>query len=91
MFNGNDDPNVGETHKHLRQWLPGRRYPAPQGNVTMDLNSVERIEFDALGGADNITINDLTGTDVKQVAIDLGWGRPTIDGRPEPAEHGRSI
>ena len=38
----------------------------------MDLNSVERIELNALGGADNITINDLTGSDVKQVAIDLG-------------------
>jgi Ca2+-binding RTX toxin-like protein len=45
------------------------------GNVTMDLNSVERIQFDAVGqNADHITINDLTGTDVKQVAIDLGAG-----------------
>ena len=41
----------------------------------MDLNGVERIQFDAQGQhADNITINDLTGTDVKQVAIDLGAG-----------------
>ena len=29
---------------------------------------------------DNITINDLTGTDVKQVAIDLGGGDPDGDG-----------
>ena len=50
-----------------------------QGNITMDLNSVERIELnDALGGADNITINDLTGTDVKEVAIDLGVGADNI-------------
>ncbi len=41
------------------------------GNVTMDLNGVEQIQFAALGGADTITVNDLTGTDVKQVAIDL--------------------
>jgi len=40
--------------------------------ITMDLNSVERIEFKALGGADTITIGDLTGTAVKQIAIDLG-------------------
>ena len=40
-------------------------------NVTMDLNDVERIEFDALGGADNIVVNDVTGTDLRQVAIDL--------------------
>ena len=41
-------------------------------NVTMDLNGVENIKFDALGGADTITVNDLTGTDVKQVNLDLG-------------------
>ena len=30
----------------------------------MDLNDVEKIDFNALGGADSITVNDLTGTDV---------------------------
>ena len=38
----------------------------------MDLNGVENIEFTALGGTDTITVNDLTGTNVNQVAIDLG-------------------
>jgi hypothetical protein len=37
----------------------------------MDLNDVEKIAFKALGGADTITVNDLSGTDVQQVAIDL--------------------
>ncbi len=41
------------------------------GNVTMDLNGVERVNVAALGGADTITVNDLTGTNVNQVAIDL--------------------
>src|SRR6516225_1418396 len=41
------------------------------GNITVDLNGVERIQINALGGADTVTVNDLTGTDVKQVAIDL--------------------
>ncbi len=41
------------------------------GNVTMDLNGIETIEVNARGGADSITVNDLTGTDVTQVAIDL--------------------
>ena len=41
------------------------------GNITMDLNGVEHIEVNARGGADTVTVNDLTGTDVKQVAIDL--------------------
>jgi len=40
-------------------------------NVTMDLNDVETIEYRALGGADNITIGDMSGTDVTKVAIDL--------------------
>jgi Ca2+-binding RTX toxin-like protein len=40
-------------------------------NITMDLNGVERIQVNALGSADTITVNDLTGTDAKQVAIDL--------------------
>ena len=37
----------------------------------MDLNSMETIDFNALGGADTITVNDLTGTGVKNVNIDL--------------------
>jgi Ca2+-binding RTX toxin-like protein len=40
-------------------------------NVTMDNNDVERFVFNALGGADNIVVNDLSGTDAKEVAIDL--------------------
>ncbi len=37
----------------------------------MDLNGVEKINFDALGGADEIVVNDLSGTDVTNVTIDL--------------------
>jgi len=40
-------------------------------NVTMDLNDVETIDFRALGGADNIVVGDLTGTDVTRIALDL--------------------
>jgi hypothetical protein len=42
-----------------------------QGNVTMDTDGVETVDFDALNGTDNVTINDLTGTDVTQTNIDL--------------------
>jgi hypothetical protein len=42
--------------------------------VTMDLDDVERISFDALGGADSITVNDLTGTEVGRIDLDLGVG-----------------
>lgn len=40
-------------------------------NVTMDLNDVERIDFRALGGADNIVVGDMSGTDVTRIDLDL--------------------
>jgi Ca2+-binding RTX toxin-like protein len=46
-------------------------------NVTLDLNDVERIQYQALGGADRIAVHDLTGTDVTRVGIDLAGAIPT--------------
>ncbi len=40
-------------------------------NVTMDLNDVESIDFTARGGADSITVNDLSGTDVTEINLNL--------------------
>ena len=40
-------------------------------NVTMDLNDVEGIDFNALGGADRITVDDLSGTDVVEINLNL--------------------
>jgi Ca2+-binding RTX toxin-like protein len=42
------------------------------GNISMDLDNVENVNIAAAGGADSITVGDMTGTDVKQVEIDLG-------------------
>src|SRR5262245_8267568 len=78
VFSGNDAPNVAEQVTISANDGRATLFRA-QGNITMDLNGVERIEFnDALGGADNIAINDLTGTDVKEVAINLGVGADNI-------------
>jgi Ca2+-binding RTX toxin-like protein len=41
------------------------------GSVTMDLDDVEAIDFRALGGADNIVVGDLSGTDMTQIGLDL--------------------
>ena len=56
--------------------------PATSATSTMDLNGLEQINFNALGGADTITVNDLTGTDVTQVNLDLAYpaGGGTGDG-----------
>jgi Ca2+-binding RTX toxin-like protein len=40
-------------------------------NITMDLNDVEFIDVQALGGADNAVVNDTTGTGLKTLAFDL--------------------
>jgi Ca2+-binding RTX toxin-like protein len=40
-------------------------------SVVMDLNDVEDINFRALSGADRIVVNDMSGTDVTEVNIDL--------------------
>jgi Ca2+-binding RTX toxin-like protein len=52
-------------------------------NVTMDLDDVEAISFDALGGADTITINDLSGTDVSEININLAGPGGGGDGQPD--------
>src|SRR5262249_20428261 len=51
--------------------------------VTMDLTSIERIELNPIGGTDNVTVNDLSGTGVVRVAIDLAGtlGGSTGDGQ----------
>lgn len=41
-------------------------------NVVMDTDNLEQVDFRAFGGADTININDLTGTDIKQINLDLG-------------------
>ena len=48
--------------------------------ITMDLNDVERITFNALGGADNVVVNDLSGTDVTEVNVDLAQAGGGGDG-----------
>jgi Ca2+-binding RTX toxin-like protein len=40
-------------------------------SVSMDMNGVEALNINALGSADTITMNDLTGTGLKTAAIDL--------------------
>ncbi|HEY6069636.1 MAG TPA: hypothetical protein VIU81_13175 [Gaiellaceae bacterium] len=47
------------------------RFFRDAGNITMDTAGVERVEYNALGGADVVTINDLSGTDVQSVTVDL--------------------
>jgi hypothetical protein len=47
------------------------RFQRDPGNITMDSHGVENVDFNALGGADDVTVNDLAGTDVTNVLADL--------------------
>lgn len=40
--------------------------------IAMDLNGMEQINYNALGGSDRISVHDLTRTAVQSVAINLG-------------------
>jgi Ca2+-binding RTX toxin-like protein len=55
------------------------------GNITMDVNGVEHVNVVARGGADTITVNDLTGTAVTDVNLDLSGtpGSGTGDGQAD--------
>ena len=52
------------------------RFTRDVANITMDLNSVEHVNFTALGGADTITVGDLTGT-----GVTAGQSRPQCGAR----------
>jgi hypothetical protein len=46
--------------------------------------TLDPVDFDALGGADLVTVNDLTGTDVTSVIVDLeGTPGGAGDGQPD--------
>ena len=63
----------------------GSSFFRTQGAITMDTAGVEKVDFNALGGADTVTVNDLTGTDVKTVNANLAaaLGGTTGDGQTD--------
>jgi Ca2+-binding RTX toxin-like protein len=67
LFNGS---NIGEIFDVSANG--GRvRFTRNVGNVVMDLNGIERIDLNTLGGADTVAVNDLTGTDLVEVNVNL--------------------
>jgi len=79
VFNG---ANVGE---NISLSANGMRvqFFRDVGAITLDLDDVERVSFNALGGADNIVVNDLSGTDTVQVDINLASSSNTGDAQPD--------
>ena len=50
---------------------PRVRFTRNTGNIVMDLDDIEALAVNALGGADSVTINDLAGTGLTDVTVDL--------------------
>ena len=45
----------------------------------MDLAGVEEIDLNALGGADRLTVNDVSGTDLTEIQTDLAGSQGVVD------------
>ena len=59
------------------------RFVRDVASITMDLNDVESIAVRTLGGADNLVVNDLSGTDLVNIAADLSATGGGGDGQPD--------
>jgi Ca2+-binding RTX toxin-like protein len=76
IFNGSKaDENIDLSANGSRL-----RFFRDAGNITMDTNSVETVNFNAVGGADNITVHNLAGTGVKNVNVNLAGSLGGPDG-----------
>ena len=78
VFNGNGGNEIMEATANF-----GRvSFTRNLGGIVMDLNDVEAIDVNALGGTDSVTVNNVSGTDLRHVNVDLAaaLGGSTSDG-----------
>src|SRR3954471_17451732 len=59
------------------------RFTRDVGAITMDLKDLESIIVKTLGGADDLDVNDLSGTGVTDVVADLAAPGGADDGQPD--------
>jgi Ca2+-binding RTX toxin-like protein len=55
------------------------RFTRDVGGIVMDVAGVEEIDLNALGGADRLTVNDVSGTDLTEIQTDLAGGQGIVD------------
>jgi Ca2+-binding RTX toxin-like protein len=75
-FNGS---NIGE-HIDVSANGPRLRLTRDVAGITMDADGIEGLNVRALGGADTVTLNDMSGTDLKTAGVDLGGFDGSADG-----------
>ena len=78
-FNGS---NIGEQIE-LSASADRVRLTRNVASITMDFDGIERVRVRALGGTDTVTVNDLAGTGVKNVDVDLAATGGGGDGTPD--------
>jgi Ca2+-binding RTX toxin-like protein len=77
-FNGS---NAGETI-HLAASGSGHALLTRDiASISMDIDNVERVAIRALGSIDNLTVDDLRSTEIRQVDVDFSG----FDGQPDAA------
>jgi len=69
QFNG---ANISEQFALTADGKGGVTLTRDIAGITMALDNVETVNVAALGGTDTVAVGDMTGTDVKNVNIDLG-------------------
>lgn len=79
VFNGSAGAEIMEASANGARL----RFTRNLGNVVMDLNGVERLDVNLLGGADTMIVNDLTATGVAVLNLNLagpnGQGDAGVD------------
>jgi hypothetical protein len=78
VFNGSGGNEKFELSNHDGRF----RFTRDLGTITMDIGTTENVVANALGGEDRVTVDDLSGTDVVSVKVDLAGapGSGTGDG-----------
>ena len=85
--NGTDRMRLdgGEAVEYVVLYANGGRlrFFRDPGAVNMDTDDVETVDFNAFGGADVVTLDDLSATDVRLVNLDLAATGGGGDGQPD--------
>lgn len=76
------DFNGANAAEVMRLFAEGRRavFVRDVANIRMDMDDVERLDVDALGGADTVTVADMSGTDFRTADVDLAATGGAPDG-----------
>ena len=67
LFNGSAGNEIFEAAANGERL----RFTRNLGNIVMDVNDVETVTLNALGGTDTVNVGDLSGTDVTKVNVKL--------------------